>query len=119
MGYFRTQTVTRYTFPSSTPDEEYWFDWKNFVPYGDTKAVSKRVTDEAKAAGTKPEDIAPDVVNAALAISYIEAWNVVDEAGVTLPLVPESLDKLQDIDTASIMELLQARMNAKATERKN
>lgn len=122
MGYYRPLTVTRYTFPSSEGaalEDSYWFDWKTFVTYGETKTVSKRIADEAKAAGIKPEDIAADTANAALAISYIAAWNVTDEQGVLLPLVPESIDKLQDIDAGAIMDLLRERVNAKATERKN
>lgn len=120
MGYYRPQTVTRYLFPSSTPEEEYWFDWKNFVSYGETKALSKKLLEDAKAAGIKPEDMAGDQVNAAMALSYIAAWNIPDAAGIgILPLVPESLDKLQDIDAAVLMEMLRARVDVKATERKN
>lgn len=118
MGYYRPQTVTRYGFPSNP--EEYWFDWKNFVAYGETKAVSKRLLEEAKAAGVKPEEMEGDKVNATMALSYIAAWNIPDADGVgILPLVPESLDKLHDIDTAAVMDLLNQRMSAKAVERKN
>ena len=119
MGYYRQQTVTRYSFPSSSDGRDYWFDWKNFASYGETKAVSKRIVDAAKAQGRKPEDIAPDEANAAMVIAYIAAWNAEDASGAPLPLVPEAVDQLEDIDAACLMELLNARMNAKAVERKN
>lgn len=117
MGYYRPQTITRYGFPSNP--QEYWFDWKNFVAYGETKSVTKQVVDQAKASGQKAEDIPPDIINAAMLVTYIAAWNVTDPNDVVLPLSPESIDKLEDVDAACLMDMLNQRMSAKAVERKN
>lgn len=116
MGYIRPQTVTRYDFPS---DSNYYFDWKSFVSYGEMKAATEA------ALATAPKDdqgnVKPDneAAQRYLMAAYIAGWNLTDEMDQPLPVTPDALTKLQDVDFTAVAGLFQTRMEAKAVERKN
>ena len=116
MGYIKPLSVTRYDFPS---DPTYYFDWKSFVSYGDMKTA----TEAALANAPKNDQGQPvpdnEVAQRYMMCAYIAEWNLDDDAGNVLPITPDNLEALQDVDFSALAALFTERMSAKATERKN